>query len=368
MEKDNRSPERREVKTSRSESKEEGSESNVAKRARVSIRARCEAPTMHDGCQWRKYGQKTAKGNPCPRAYYRCTIAPSCPVRKQVQRCPQDMSILTTTYEGTHNHPLPVAATAMASTTSAAATMLMSRSSTSQGLSSITAPVTSTTANINGVNFTLFDNSTTRPYNFPNGSSLAPPTITLDLTTNTSTHLINRFSQAPKFSSTSLDFSSSSENIKFPTPWGNNSNYLNYNPSPPFNKTPFGSIGTLDFSKQPNGLTGNVRNSQSSSPSQQLFTETIAKVLTSAPSFQHAVAAAISNMVGSGNSTNSWRATGNGPNGYQNQVTGLATMAKPSFTSYTSNHSQSTLMSSLSHSKGSSSMAPSTSIDANNNQ
>ncbi|XXG39636.1 hypothetical protein AAC387_Pa01g0547 [Persea americana] len=295
------------LKTLRSGDDEVSQQPSV-KKARVSVRARCDTPTMNDGCQWRKYGQKIAKGNPCPRAYYRCTVAPGCPVRKQVQRCADDMSILITTYEGNHNHPLPVSATAMASTTAAAASMLMSGSSTSQqtfgGFGTNT-----TSANLHGLNFSISDNSRSRQFYLPNPSispSPSYPTITLDLTTpptsSSQPSQFNRFSSsfssAPRYySSTSFNFSSS-ESSTVPTSWGNG--YLSYG-SQAYKPN---QIGPLNLGKQSQEqLYQSNLQKNNPVPPQQSLTDSIAaatKAITSDPSFRSALAAAITSIVGNG--------------------------------------------------------------------
>ncbi|KAI3417154.1 WRKY domain-containing protein [Psidium guajava] len=252
------------------------------KRARVCVKARCDTTTMNDGCQWRKYGQKISKGNPCPRAYYRCTVSPACPVRKQVQRCPEDMSILTTTYEGAHNHPLPISARSMASTTSAAASMLLSSSSTStSGQSSLSGSTFHTALSVSPYE----SYSRSRPI-LLHPSSALNPTITLDLTHD-----------APSSAATMSHFKSNS-NVGPTSLWGND--YASGRPMllPGYVRDQTGPIG---LEKQPH--QGQMNHSTAVDKDQQIYsqqslTETLTKVLTSDPSFRSIVATAISSMVG----------------------------------------------------------------------
>nr|QRX38912.1 transcription factor WRKY15 [Lilium regale] len=75
---------------------------------RVVVQTISEVDILDDGYRWRKYGQKVVKGNPNPRSYYKCTNA-GCPVRKHVERASNDPKAVITTYEGKHNHDVPVA-------------------------------------------------------------------------------------------------------------------------------------------------------------------------------------------------------------------------------------------------------------------
>lgn len=248
-----------------------------------------------------------------------------------------DMSILITTYEGTHNHPLPISATAMASTTAAAASMLQSRSTTSTnsnnllpgGLNSnfLTSPSTTSTSLFQSSNIRQF---VPHQFYFPSSTSISTstshPTVTLDLTVpnpSSSSHM------GPRYSSTCLSFSSSSSSSTV-LPWNitnsyNNNGYLsNYGTLPHQNK-PNPIIGSHSlmisndgyYNKQPfheasnNNLyqsyLNNVVNQSTSTSTthQQSMTETIAaatKAITSNPKFQSALAAALTSFVGKGES------------------------------------------------------------------
>ncbi|XP_024987806.1 probable WRKY transcription factor 4 [Cynara cardunculus var. scolymus] len=74
---------------------------------RIVVQATSEIDLLDDGYKWRKYGQKVVKGNRHPRSYYKCT-SQGCKVRKHVERAASDPMAVITTYEGKHNHLVPV--------------------------------------------------------------------------------------------------------------------------------------------------------------------------------------------------------------------------------------------------------------------
>lgn len=247
----------------------------------------------------------------------------------QVQRCADDMSILITTYEGTHNHPLPISATAMASTTSAAASMLMSGSSTSWspliGSLPSSSSIPASASNTHALNFNT-PNPRSHPFYLSNptfSSTPSHPTITLDLTsppqTTPQASQLNRFSS--NFStpthrySTSFNFSSttseSSSSTSLQTSWNPNGSYLNYATSQAYNKSPMGSLGLVSSSQQDSLYQSYLQKITNPMGTQHVLTDTLAKVITSDPSFQSALAAAITTYVGEG--PNAAQKGGDGP-------------------------------------------------------
>ncbi|CAN7002306.1 unnamed protein product, partial [Brassica oleracea var. botrytis] len=87
------------VKTKKKEEKKQ-------REPRVSFVTKTEVEHLEDGYRWRKYGQKAVKNSPYPRSYYRCTTQ-KCNVKKRVERSYQDPTVVITTYESQHNHPIP---------------------------------------------------------------------------------------------------------------------------------------------------------------------------------------------------------------------------------------------------------------------
>ncbi|ONK80886.1 uncharacterized protein A4U43_C01F22850 [Asparagus officinalis] len=82
-------------------------DTSTGRKWKVAFRTKSEIETMDDGYKWRKYGKKMVKNSPNPRNYYRC-LTEGCSVKKRVERARDDSSYVLTTYEGIHNHNVPL--------------------------------------------------------------------------------------------------------------------------------------------------------------------------------------------------------------------------------------------------------------------
>lgn len=89
------------------QSNEVGISGEGVQEPRIVVQNSTDTDIIGDGFRWRKYGQKVVKGNPYPRSYYRCTSL-KCNVRKHVERASDDPRAFITTYEGKHNHEMPL--------------------------------------------------------------------------------------------------------------------------------------------------------------------------------------------------------------------------------------------------------------------
>lgn len=223
-----------------------------------------------------------------------------------MQRCAEDLSILITTYEGTHNHPLQVSATAMASVTSAAASMMLSGSSTSQhyaGHHSSASFGTNSPTVLNGLRFSQqYDQEYSRAKELflppPNHASHLFPIVTLDLTSSASfsssqTHVHNNLpsniASSTRFSPPSLSFCSPPEPNFTPSIWAKG--FPNKTQTRPI-------IQGNHFQEHLQCMMTNQ-----TPPSREALAETITKAISTDPSLRSVIAAAVSSIVGTGSTS-----------------------------------------------------------------
>ncbi|KAG5617116.1 hypothetical protein H5410_016940 [Solanum commersonii] len=61
----------------------------------------------NDKWAWRKCGQKSIKGSPFPRNYFKCSTSRLCEAKKIIEKNPKNENYLLVSYSGEHNHDPP---------------------------------------------------------------------------------------------------------------------------------------------------------------------------------------------------------------------------------------------------------------------